>query len=151
MTKIFSLTKLYSGCAELSYWYLTFRLTCSLLPSPILSRILLSQFSQNSPSSRSDQPPYLIKFLIFQHPPGNEWVITLACGAAEILFCQVSQILYYPGYVLVIIFYSLTTILLLGCKFSFFLVVFEVEPGLSLPTIKPYSSDLFTYHCGPPE
>ena len=43
------------------------------LKSPILSRILLRQFSKNIPPSITDHPQYLIKFLIFYHPPDYIW------------------------------------------------------------------------------
>lgn len=56
VTKILSSTKLYSGSSELFFnQSLTLGFPCSFLHCPTLARILLSQVSQNPPSSTSDR------------------------------------------------------------------------------------------------
>ena len=134
LTKILSLTKLYSGSFELfSNEALTFGLPCLSPHCPILPRIL-SPFNKRPPPLISDQPQSLIKFLIFHHHPGfwSAWL-----PSARILGGSVYQnlllLLMFP----LSNFLSTDLSLILHHKSPLFLVVFGVK-------------SVFFSHCGTP-
>lgn len=143
VTKILSLTKLFLGSSELSsqvsYDFCAFMFTSALSN--------LNQFNRNFSSPISNHPPYLIRFLIHHHSPGDIWPCWHDFSKNSVV--RLARIPTYPSCFILWIFHPRSLTQFLGCNLSFSLL-FKVGSDFSF-LIKNFTVVVFlcTYHYSP--